>query len=99
MKGVFERTAAALVAACCLMQLPATAGAAEGGLPEGEGRDVMISACTACHGLANIVNPHKPLSTEEWEYYLYDMVVRGAPVHQDDLEALRRYLVENFAND
>lgn len=71
----------------------------EGALPEGEGREAMLAACTACHGLANILNPHKPLSAQEWEFYLYDMVARGAPVYEEDLDAIRRYLVENFSSD
>lgn len=68
-------------------------------LPEGEGRDEMIAACSACHSVSNILNPHKEFTAEEWEFYLYDMVARGAPVYEEDLEAIRKYLVENYAAD
>lgn len=67
--------------------------------PEGEGRDQILFACTGCHGLDNITNPHKPLTAEEWEIYLYDMVVKGANLTIDEIEPVKRYLIENFAVD
>ena len=67
------------------------------GLPAGEGMEKILTACTACHGLDNITNSHKKLTAEEWETYLYDMVARGAAIHKDEIEVVRRYLVDNFA--
>jgi len=69
------------------------------GLPEGEGRDAMIAACTACHGLDNITNPYTKLSAEEWEMYLYEMISRGASVYEKDIEPIKQYLIKNFAVD
>jgi cytochrome c553 len=69
------------------------------GLPEGEGRDAMVAACTACHGLDNITDPYKKLSAVEWEMYLYDMVARGASVYEKDIEPIKEYLIQNFAVD
>jgi len=66
-------------------------------LPEGEGRDAMLTACTSCHGLDRITNPHRKLNAEEWEFHLYDMIARGAPVYEKDIEPLRRYLIDNYA--
>ena len=65
----------------------------------GEGRDQILFACTGCHGLDNITNPHKPLTAEECEIYLYDMVVKGANLTVDEIEPVKRYLIENFAVD
>jgi len=69
------------------------------GLPDGEGRDVMIAACTACHGLNNITDPSKKLNAQEWELYLYEMIARGAAVYEEDIETLKQYLISNFAVD
>ena len=67
--------------------------------PEGKGRDRILTACTACHGLDNIANPHQKLTAEEWDVYVYDMVARGAAVHKDELEDVKQYLIKNFAVD
>lgn len=66
-------------------------------LPEGEGRDALITACTICHGLGNITNPHRKFNAEEWEFHLYDMISRGAPIYEKDVEMVKRYLIDNFA--
>jgi len=69
------------------------------GLPEGEGRDILISGCTSCHGLDNITDPYKKLNAEEWGFYVYEMIARGAPVYEKDIDTLTQYLVKNFAVD
>lgn len=66
-------------------------------LPEGEGRDKVIFACTGCHGLENITAPHRPLSAEEWEVHLYDMIAKGANLTVDEFETVKDYLIKNFA--
>ena len=67
------------------------------GLPPGEGMEKVLTACTACHGLDNITNSHKKLTAEEWETYFYDMVARGAPIHESEMETVKKYLIDNFA--
>jgi hypothetical protein len=67
------------------------------GLPEGKGRDTVMQVCTACHGLDHITNPHKKLTAEEWEFYLYEMISRGAPLHKEDMNIVKNYLIDNFA--
>ncbi len=67
------------------------------GLPAGEGMDKILTACTACHGLDNITNSHKKLTAEEWETYFYDMVARGAAIHESEMETVKKYLIDNFA--
>ncbi len=67
----------------------------QGPLPEGPGRDAMLRACTACHPLTRITE--NDLDADEWAFTLYDMIARGAPLHAEDLEAVRQYLIDNFA--
>lgn len=65
--------------------------------PAGEGRELLFFACTQCHGLDHISAPHKKLTAEEWEIYVYDMVAKGANLDKDEMELVKSYLVENFA--
>jgi mono/diheme cytochrome c family protein len=66
------------------------------GLPEGEHRDKVIVVCSACHGIDNIFNASQKMSAEDWEFYVYEMVARGAPVGKDDMKDIIEYLAENF---
>jgi len=67
------------------------------GLPEGEHRDKVIMACTACHGLDNIFSPYNEMSADDWEFYVYEMVARGAPVKPEDMQDIIDYLADNFS--
>ena len=67
------------------------------GLPEGAGLQVVIVACTQCHGLDRLTDIK--LSATEWENALYDMMARGAIVEERDLATIRKYLIDNFAVD
>jgi hypothetical protein len=76
---------------------PATALAQ--GAEENRGMQLAVQACTYCHAFSNITDSHKPLTAEEWEFYFYEMVSRGAPIYEEDLEAVKQYLIDNFAAD
>ena len=65
--------------------------------PEGEVRDTVLLVCSQCHPLTRIIDGE--MTAEEWEFTLYDMIARGAPVHADDIEPVRQYLIDNFATD
>lgn len=69
------------------------------GMEEDRGMQLAVQACTYCHGFNNITDPHKPLTAEEWEFYFYEMVSRGAPIYEEDLEIVKQYLIDNFAVD
>ncbi len=57
----------------------------------------MLLVCSQCHSLTRITDAN--LNAEEWEFTLYDMIARGAPVHEVDLALVRQYLIDNFAID
>lgn len=65
--------------------------------PDEPGRDAMMLACTQCHSLGKMVIAD--LDRDDWEFVVYDMVGRGAPVHEEDLEDIIEYLQNNFATD
>lgn len=80
-----------------LLYLPVMVSAQ--GMPEGEHRDKVIYACSACHGIDNIFNASNPMSADDWEFYVYEMVSRGAPVRKEDMQDIIDYLVENFVTE
>ncbi len=65
--------------------------------PDAPGRDTLILACTQCHALGKMVAAE--LTAEDWRFIVYDMISRGAPVHQEDIADLTKYLQDNFAID
>lgn len=65
--------------------------------PDEPVRNVLFQECTQCHSLGKMVTAE--LTADEWEFLVYDMVARGAPVHQEDLSALITYLQNSFATD
>lgn len=79
------------------MLLTALAGRAQGPFPPGEARETVIIVCSQCHVLTRITDNN--LNAEQWEFTLYDMIARGAPVHERDVDSVRRYLIENFATN
>lgn len=84
------------VGATALLMLPLPVFAQDP-LPEGSGRDAMVVICSQCHPLTRIFD--SDMDAAEWETLLYDMIARGAPVYERDIEMLRAYLAENFARD
>ena len=65
--------------------------------PEGPGRDTLVLVCTQCHSLGKMVAVE--LTADDWQFIVYDMISRGAPVHQEDIADLTKYLQDNFAVD
>lgn len=66
-------------------------------LPPGNGRDAVLLVCTQCHSLNRLTKIK--LTAAQWENALYDMIARGAPVQRDDLDTIKKYLIDNFAVD
>ena len=63
------------------------------------GEQIAVQACTYCHGFNNITDSHKQLTAEEWEFYFYDMVSRGAPIYEEDMDTVLQYLIDTYAVD
>jgi len=65
--------------------------------PEGAARDTVLLVCSQCHPLTRLIESN--MRAADWEFILYDMVARGAPIHADQLELVRQYLIDSFAVD
>ena len=63
--------------------------------PAGQGRNTLFLVCVQCHALDRVIEAK--LNAGDWEFTLYDMISRGAPVREEDIETLKKYLVDNFA--
>lgn len=63
--------------------------------PAGQGRNTLFLVCVQCHSLSRVTEAK--LTAANWEFTLYDMISRGAPVREEEMETLKKYLVENFA--
>jgi cytochrome c5 len=72
---------------------PANA-AATAALPEGEGRAIVLSVCTKCHGATNFSNLR--MSRTGWEDEVEDMKDKGAIGTDDDFKRIVDYLAKNF---
>jgi cytochrome c5 len=93
MKWIFGRTAMWTWATLALATV-AFAAVQDPQLPEGDGKKVLQTACTACHGLDGVVRLH--LDKEGWEGLVASMVSNGAQVDSKDMPVLIDYLVKNF---
>src|SRR5262252_176437 len=63
-------------------------------LPQGEGRDLVATACSQCHTLSVIMAGHDgPVG---WKKHVYNMVLRGAQLTPRETETVLQYLVSNF---
>lgn len=93
------RTSLLAGASAILMAVLVLASAAfsQEDFPNETGRDTLFLACTQCHSLGKMSTAK--LSAGDWEFMVYDMIARGAPVHQEDIRDLTRYLQDNFATD
>jgi cytochrome c5 len=93
MKWIFGRTAMWAWATLALASM-AFAAVQDPQLPEGDGKKVLQTACTACHGLDGVVRLH--LDKDGWEGLVASMVSNGAQVDTKDFPVLIDYLVKNF---
>jgi cytochrome c5 len=65
-----------------------------GPLPDGPGKEVVLTVCTQCHDLQRV--RRERLSAEGWSEILLAMLNEGAPLTDKDFAAALRYLARNF---
>jgi cytochrome c5 len=68
--------------------------AAAAALPEGEGKAIVLSVCTKCHGPSNFSTLR--MSRSAWEDEVEDMKDKGAIGTDDDFKRIIDYLAKNF---
>src|ERR1019366_3225654 len=81
-------------AICAFVLMSGTAFCADGVLPDGKGKDVVVNACSPCHSLDRITA--LKLSEEGWRNTLRQMIENGASFNPEDINPIVAYLVANF---
>jgi virginiamycin B lyase len=77
-----------------LICLNIPAAAQDASLPDGPGKDKVVTACNGCHNLGEATNQH--LSANRWADIVSVMVEYGAPVADSDFNTVVKYLAANF---
>ena len=65
-----------------------------GPLPDGPGKDVLLNVCTRCHDLQRVRK--RRVNAAGWGETLAAMLGEGAPLSDEELPVLLRYLARNF---
>lgn len=63
-------------------------------LPPGPGRDLVIRACSSCHGLDTVTNQR--LTPKEWINVVQTMSAKGAVATPTELDVIQTYLSKAF---
>lgn len=87
----FLKLAAATIVACGSATL---AAALAQSLPDGEGRDLVRTACQDCHDLSPITNAS--FSRAEWDQVVKSMADMGANIKREDIPIIVNYLAASF---
>src|ERR1700680_1368283 len=63
-------------------------------LPDGNGKEIVQRACTACHALNQVTNSGH--NADEWKTVMAMMVNVGAPITKAEAATVTDYLTKNF---
>ena len=83
-----------LVSFAAISTLTIVAGAQAQELPEGQGKALVQTVCTQCHGIDVIVS--QPRSREDWTDVVSQMVGNGAQLSDEDYNQVIQYLAINL---
>ena len=70
----------------------ARAAAPEDELPEGDGKKILLAACTSCHDLGEVTKFRGYYTRAQWRDLVVTMQEYGAPVDDPQIEVLADYL-------
>jgi hypothetical protein len=81
-----------------VLVLPTLASADESlvRLKDGPGKDLVIGKCAICHSLDYIPMNSPFLDPAGWQKEIEKMVKLGAPIEDEDVPVLLRYLNSNY---
>jgi mono/diheme cytochrome c family protein len=82
-----------LIAGAALASVEAKAQKASP-FPDGPGKEIVAQACTQCHQAGPIVRLR--MNEKGWRRQIYNMVLRGAQIGPDDIDAATAYLAAHF---
>lgn len=65
-------------------------------LPDGDGKTILVRACSDCHDLGSILV--KRLTPKQWKDVTKDMIVRGVKAEDAEVTTLIEYLAQNVGH-
>jgi len=74
----------------------ARAASPEDELPEGEGKKILVSSCTACHDLTEVTKFRGYYDRKQWRDIVVTMMDYGAPVDEKQVDILADYLSKHL---
>ena len=79
-----------------ILSVPSSSRAAgpEDDLPDGEGKKILVSSCTACHDLSEVTKFRGYYDRKQWHDIVVTMVEYGAPVNEKQVDILADYLAQ-----
>jgi cytochrome c5 len=83
--------------AICLSCALAVSAAGGAKLPDGEGKQIIETACTSCHSLEMVTD--KQWDQAKWSEVVKTMKARGAELKDGDTPRVIAYLTKNFGPD
>ena len=68
-------------------------------LPDGDGKRIVLRACTSCHDTAEITKFKGFYTKDEWRDVVTTMVMYGAELKEGEADVLVEYLAKNFGKE
>ena len=65
-------------------------------LPAGEGKKILLTACTSCHELTEVTKFRGYYDRGQWRDIVVTMMEYGAPVDAKQVDVLADYLAANL---
>lgn len=66
------------------------------GLPEGEGKRILLTSCTSCHDLTEVTKLRGYYTRAQWRDLIVTMKEYGATVDDKQVDVLADYLSEHL---
>jgi competence protein ComEA len=74
----------------------ARAAGPEDDLPEGEGKKILLSSCTACHELTEVTKFRGYYNRDQWHDIVVTMKEYGAEIDDRQVDVLTDYLTRHL---
>lgn len=66
-------------------------------LPDGEGKNILLRACTTCHELGEVTKFRTYYTREDWRDVVVTMVKYGAELKEGETDTLVDYLGQHLS--
>ncbi|HYM17393.1 MAG TPA: hypothetical protein VEU06_02415 [Micropepsaceae bacterium] len=94
-KRLFRNTLAVTAPILSVAAVAVFAPALAQNLPDGNGKDMVQTICTACHDLSPITDS-VGFSRADWETVVKSMIDMGADIKAEQVPVIANYLAANF---